>query len=85
MNDVQSFWQNGDCLKNSRITLVYGNFFHYKYMETLSCHSKESTRATTIKNTIYVDANVMNIYAKFQLHPPYGFWDEDFWLFFSKI
>ena len=42
-------------------------------METLSCHSNESTLATTIKNTIYVEANVMNIYAKFQLHPPYGF------------
>ena len=25
------------------------------------------------KNIIYVEANVMNIYAKFQLHPPYGF------------
>ena len=24
-------------------------------------------------NKIYVEANVMNIYAKFQLHPPYGF------------
>ena len=24
----------------------------------------------------------MNIYAKFQLHPPYGFWEEDFWIFF---
>ena len=22
---------------------------------------------------IYAEANVMNIYAKFQLHPPYGF------------
>ena len=39
----------------------------------LSCHSNESTWATTIKNIIYVAANVMNIYAKFQLHPPYGF------------
>ena len=26
----------------------------------------------------------MNIYAKFQLHPPYGFWEEDFLIFFSK-
>ena len=39
---------------------------------------------------IYVEANVMNIYAmniyaKFQLHPPYGFWEEDFLIFFSKI
>ena len=30
-------------------------------METLSCHSNESTWAMTIKNTIYVEANVMNI------------------------
>ena len=37
------------------------------------------------KNIIYVEANVMNIYAKFQLHPPYGFWEEDFWIFFSKF
>ena len=36
------------------------------------------------KSIIYVEANIMNIYAKFQLHPPYGFW-EDFWIFFSKI
>ena len=46
------------------------------YMESLSCHSNESTWATTLKkkiNTIYVKANVMNIYAKFQLHHPYGF------------
>ena len=53
------------------------HFSHYKYMyiETISCHSNESTCATTIKNTIYVEDNVMkmNIYAKFQLHPPYGF------------
>ena len=43
------------------------------YMETLSCHSNESTWATTLKNIIYVEVNVMNSYAKFQLHPPYGF------------
>ena len=42
-------------------------------METLSCHSNESTLATTIKNIIYIEANVINIYAKFQLYPPYGF------------
>ena len=44
------------------------DFYHFsycKYMETLSCHSNESTWATTIKNLIYVEANVMNIYAKF--------------------
>ena len=42
-------------------------------MEILSCHSNESTWAMTIKNIIYVEANVMNMYAKFQLHPPYDF------------
>ena len=36
-------------------------------METLSCHSNESTLAKTIKKYNYVEANVMNIYAKFQL------------------
>ena len=49
-------------------------------METLSCHSKETTWATTIKNINYVEANVMNMYAKFHLHPPYSFWGGDFWV-----
>ena len=26
----------------------------------------------------------MNIYAKFQLHPTYGFWEEDFYIFIFK-
>ena len=38
-----------------------------KSMETLSCHSNESTRATAIKIIIFVEANVMNISGKFQL------------------
>ena len=42
-------------------------------MGTLSFHSNKGTWATTIKNILYVEANVMNIYTKFQLHPPYGF------------
>ena len=54
-------------------------------LKHLSCHSNESTWAITIRNTIYVAANVMNIYAKFQLHPPYGLWEEDFWIFFRKF
>ena len=61
------------------------HFSHYKSMETLSCHSNENIWAIEIKNTIYVEANVINIYAKFQLHPPYGFWEEDFWIFIAKI
>ena len=27
----------------------------------------------------------MNISAKFQVHPPYGFWGEEFWIFFCKF
>ena len=30
------------------------------------------------KNIINVEANVINSYAKFHLHPPYGFWEEVF-------
>ena len=54
-------------------------------METISYHSNKSTWVTTIKNIIYVEANVMNMYAKFQLHPSYGSWEEDFWIFFQKF
>ena len=54
-------------------------------METLSFHSNENTWAAAIKNIIYVEANIINIYAKFQLHPFNGFWEEDFWIFISKI
>ena len=34
---------------------------------------KISAVTQTIQNIVYVEANVMNICAKFQLHPPYGF------------
>ena len=37
------------------------------------------------KKLSYVEANIIHIYAKFQLHPPYSFWEEDFWIFILKI
>ena len=37
------------------------------------------------KNIIYVEANVMNIYAKFQLHPTYGSEKKIFLNFFKKF
>ena len=46
---------------------------HYKSMEYISCHSNQRSYPTGIKNIIYVKANVLSMYAKFQLHPPYGF------------
>ena len=51
-------------------------------METLSCHGNQSAYATAIKYNSFVEANAMNISAKFQLYPPYSFWGVDF-LFFS--
>ena len=43
-------------------------------METLvAIATKVHIYATAIKNNIYVEANAMNISAKFQLHPPYSF------------
>ena len=53
-------------------------FSHYKSMETLSCHSNQSSYPTRIKNTTFVEANVLSMYAEFQLHPLYGFCKEDF-------
>ena len=37
------------------------------------------------KNIIFVEANIMKIFAKFQLHLPYGFWGDYFLIFFSEF
>ena len=70
-------------IKNSNIPndlaeIVNFHFSHYKSMGTISCHSNQSSYPTRIKSTIYVEANVLSMYAKFRLHPPYGF-KEDFY------
>ena len=51
------------------------NFFfsHYKSTGIISCHSNQSSYPTGIKQTTFVEANVISMYAKFQLIPPYGF------------
>ena len=64
--------------KNSNISsetaeTVNFHFSHYKSIGTISCHSNQSSYPTRIKNTTFVEANVLSMYAKFQLHPPYGF------------
>ena len=38
-----------------------------------------------MKNFIFVEANAINISAKVQLYPPYGFWGDDFWIFFLEF
>ena len=85
---VDDYSTQGTFLKNfchnicSEIEIkTYFHFSHYKSMEIICCHSDGSTRATAIK-TIFVEAIVMNISTKFQLHSLHGFWGEDFWIFF---
>ena len=53
--------------------IVNFHFSHYKSMGTISCHSNKSSYPTGIKNTTYVEANVLSMYAKFLFHPLYGF------------
>ena len=59
--------------------MAYFHSSHYKTMETLSCNKKKKK-----KKTIFVEANIMTIYTKFQLYPPYGLWGEDFLIFFFR-
>ena len=66
------------CEKKSNISsetaeTVNFQFSHYKSMGTISCHSNQSSYPTGIKNTTFVEANVLSMYAKFRLHPIYGF------------
>ena len=37
-------------------------------METISCHSNQSSYPTEIKNITFVEGNVLGKYAKFRLH-----------------
>ena len=66
------------CKKNSNIPndlaeIVNFHFSHYKSMETLSCHSNQSSYPTKIKNITFVEGKVLSKYAKFRLHPLFGF------------
>ena len=66
------------CKKKSNIPndlakIVNFHFSHFKSTETLSCHSNQSSYPTEIKNITFVEGNVLSKYAKFRLHPPYGF------------
>ena len=58
---------------NETVEVSIFHFSHYKSMETISCHSNQSFYPTGIKTITFVEGNVLCKYAKFQLHPPYGF------------
>ena len=71
---MEDFSINISVKKNSNIPnetekIVNFLFSHYKSMGTISCHSNQSSYPTGIKNTTFVEANVLSVYAKFQLHP----------------
>ena len=60
-------------IPNETEKIVNFLFSHYKSMGTISSHSNQSSYPTRIKNTTFVEANVLSMYAKFHLHPPIGF------------
>ena len=64
---------NNSNIPNDLAEIVNFHFSHYKSMGIISCHSNQSSYLTEIKNTTYVEANVLSMYAKFWLHPPYDF------------
>ena len=65
-------------IPNDVAEIVNFHFFHYKSMENLSCHSTQSFYPTEIKNIPFVEGKVLSKYAKFRLHPLYGFGEDDF-------
>ena len=79
---IKHFCKTKKANETEKIFIFY--FSHYKSMEKLSCNSNRSSYLTGIKSIIYEEANVLNNYAKFQLHPPYGFLGEDFLIFFFR-
>ena len=60
-------------IPNDLTEIVNFHFSHYKSMETLSCHSNQSSYPTEIKNITIEEGKVLSKYAKFRLHPLYGF------------
>ena len=48
------------------------HFSHFKSMVTLGCHSNQRYNPTRIRNTTYIEANVISMYDKFQIHTPFG-------------
>ena len=63
---------------NDSAEIVNFHFSHYKSIEAISCHSNQSSYPSGIKTRTFVEGNVLSKYAKFQLHHPYGFREEDF-------
>ena len=50
-------------------------------METIRCHSNQSSYLIGIKIITFVEGNIQCKYANFQLHTPYSFREEEFLIF----
>ena len=61
-------------IPNDLAEIVNFHFSHYKSMGTISCHSNSLIRP--YKNTTYLEANDLSMYAKCRLHPLYGFLED---------
>ena len=64
-------------IPNDLAEIVNFHFSHYKGMESLSCHSNQSSYLTEIKHITFVEGYVLSKYAKFRLHPPYALHQTD--------
>ena len=72
-------------IPNDLAEMVNFHFSHYKSMGTISCHSNQSSYPTGIKNTIYVEANVLSMHAKNLASSPIWFLRRRFLNIFTKI
>ena len=76
--------------QNSYSKIEKNSYFHFSFytsMKFLSCHSVSDKRTLVMAmlNIVFVQANIMNISVKYQLHRLYDFWRDDFWIFFCKL
>ena len=60
-------------IPNDLAEIVDFHFSHYKSMKTLSCHSNQSSYPTEMNSINFVEGNILSKYAKFRLHPQFGF------------
>ena len=76
------------CKKKKKIFPNETNFYssHNKSMETLSCHSNESSWTLTVKHKTYIKDNVISMFAKFHLYPNFVVFEEtSFLIFYQKF
>ena len=80
----QHIFEKNSNISNETAEKVNFHFSQFKSMGTISCHSNQ-TYVTGIKKALYAEANVLNMYAKYQLYPPNGFWEEVFLNIYTNI